>query len=124
MGIPTSPRAFPPRQESHRPDLPIHPEGSCRKSAAGYTAFSMTLQTLREMRDTTPFRPFEIRLARGRSFPVVSTDHLFLMPGRSDFVLVLPDGGFRIVDASQVESVDRNDQQPSDKGPDSGTGER
>ncbi len=81
------------------------------------------LQTLREMRDTTPFQPFDIHLASERSLPVVSTDHLFLMPGRSDFVLVLPDGGFRIVDVSQVESVHRNDRPTSNKGTDSSTGE-
>ncbi len=69
----------------------------------------MMLQTLREMRDTTPFRPFEIHLSSGRSLPVVSTDHLLFMPGRTDFILVLPDNGFRIVDVAQVVSVDRDD---------------
>ena len=82
----------------------------------------MRLQTLREMRDTTPFRPFDIQLASGRSFPVVSTDHRFLMPGRSDFVLVLPDSGFRIVDVSQVESVHRSDGPATGNGIDSAAG--
>ena len=83
----------------------------------------MTLQTLREMRDTTPFRQFDIHLASGRSLPVVSTDHLLFMPGRNDFILVLPDGGFRIVDVSHVESVHRDDRTTSDKGADAGAGE-
>jgi hypothetical protein len=43
----------------------------------------------------------------------MSTDHLFFMPGRTDFVLVLPDSGFRIVDVSQVVSVDREPAQKS-----------
>ncbi len=74
--------------------------------------------------DTTPFRPFEIHLSSGRALPVISTDHLFFVPGRCDFILVLPDGGFRIVDVSPVESVDRNDKPVADKGTGGGPGKK
>lgn len=68
----------------------------------------MTTKTLKELRDTTPFRPFDIHLADGQVLPVVTLDHLFFMPGTSEFMLVLPDGGFRIVDTHQVVSAGRN----------------
>lgn len=67
----------------------------------------MTLKTLREMRDTAPFRPFDIHLADGRMLPVITTDHLLFLPNNPEFIVVLPDGGFRIVDPSQVVSVGR-----------------
>ena len=68
----------------------------------------MTLGTLREMRDAAPFKPFEIELADGRVLPVVTTDHLLFLPNNPEFIVVLPDGGFRIVDPSQVVSAGRN----------------
>jgi len=68
----------------------------------------MTLKTLREMRDAVPFKPFEIHLADGRSVPVATSDHLFFMPNNPDFLVVLPGGGFRIVDPRQVVSVGRS----------------
>ncbi|MBE7501810.1 MAG: hypothetical protein HS113_16205 [Verrucomicrobiales bacterium] len=68
----------------------------------------MTLKTLREMRDTAPFRPFDIHLADGRMLPVITTDHLLFLPNNPEFIVVLPEGGFRIVDPSQVVSVGRN----------------
>jgi len=67
----------------------------------------MTLKALREMRDATPFKPFEIHLADGRVLTVATTDHLFFMPGSPEFLVVLPDGGFRFVDSAQVVSVGR-----------------
>jgi hypothetical protein len=68
----------------------------------------MTLKSLREMRDATPFKPFQIHLADGRTVMVATADHLFFMPNNPDFLVVLPDGGFRIVDPRQVVSVGRS----------------
>jgi len=68
----------------------------------------MNLKTLREMRDTAPFKAFEIQLADGRSLKVATPDHLFFIPNSSEFIVVLPDGGFRIVESSQVVSTGRN----------------
>jgi hypothetical protein len=39
---------------------------------------------------------------------VATADHLFFMPNNPDFLVVLPDGGFRIVDPRQVVSVGRS----------------
>jgi hypothetical protein len=67
----------------------------------------MNLKTLREMRDAAPFKPFDIQLADGRSVVVVTADHLFFIPESREFLVVLPGGGFRIIDSSQVVSVGR-----------------
>ena len=68
----------------------------------------MTLQILKEMRDAAPFKPFEIHLSNGRALRVATPDHLFFMPNGKEFLVVLPDGGFRFVDATQVVSTGRN----------------
>jgi hypothetical protein len=67
----------------------------------------MTEQTVRKMRDASPFRPFRIHLADGRDLEVVHPDHLFFMPKRPEFIVVLPNGDFRIVDKDQVVSIGR-----------------
>jgi hypothetical protein len=79
--------------------------------AGAHFAAGMTLKTLREMRDAVPFKPFEIHLADGRVLSVVTTDHLFFMPKSPEFLVVLPDGGFRFVDSAQVVSVGRGPTQ-------------
>lgn len=60
------------------------------------------------MRGAAPFRPFDIHLADGCVLPVITTDHLLFLPNNPEFIVVLPDGGFRIADPSQVVSVGRN----------------
>ena len=65
------------------------------------------MKTLREMRDAAPFKPFDIHLADGRVLPVVTTDHLLFLPNNSEFIVVLADGGFRIIDPAQVVSAGR-----------------
>ena len=67
----------------------------------------MTLKTLKEMRDAAPFKPFDLELADGRTLTVATADHLFFMPNSVEFLVVLPDGGFRFVDANQVVSAGR-----------------
>ena len=47
-------------------------------------------------------------MANGRALHVTTADHLFFMPDSNEFLVVLPEGGFRIVDADQVVSAGRN----------------
>ena len=65
----------------------------------------MTLKSIREMRDATPFKPFEIHLSSGRVLPVATCDHLFFLPLDPEFIVALPDGGFQIVDPGHVEAI-------------------
>ncbi len=67
----------------------------------------MTLKTLKELRDRAPFQPFDIHLSDGQRLPVVTPDHLFLMPNGRECLVVSPDNGFRFVDADQVVSAGR-----------------
>jgi hypothetical protein len=62
----------------------------------------MTLKTLKEMRDAAPFKRFQIHLSDGHALTVATPDHLFFMPNGKEFLVVLPDGGFRFVDGAQV----------------------
>ncbi len=72
----------------------------------------MTIKTLRELRDTTPFRRFEMNLSDGHSIKVATPDHVFFMPNNSEFLVVLPDGGFRSVDSDEVVSAGRGPLRP------------
>lgn len=72
----------------------------------------MTERTIRDMRDAAPFHPFDIHLTNGHSLRVVSADHLFLIPNSSEMMVVLPDGGFRIIDLEQVASLGRAASRP------------
>lgn len=38
---------------------------------------------------------------------VATPDHLFFIPKSPEFMVVLPDGGYRIVDLAQVVSIGR-----------------
>ena len=72
----------------------------------------MTEQTLRELRNSTPFAPFEITFFDGKSVTVISPDYLYLIPGSSEFMAVKPSGGFRIADIDQVASINREPDLP------------
>lgn len=65
----------------------------------------MTIKTLQELRNRTPFKPFALHLSSGQTLPVISTDHLFFFPTHAELMVVLPDGGFRFVDPVHVVSA-------------------
>jgi hypothetical protein len=72
------------------------------------------LKTLKDLRDTAPFRRFDIHLSDGHVLPVVTADHLLVMPNNNDeFFVVLPDGGFRIVDVFLFDRVPSSNVIPS-----------
>jgi hypothetical protein len=56
---------------------------------------------------TTRHLTFDIHLADGQKLPVVTPDHLFIFPDASEFLVVLPDNAFRIVDSLRVVSAGR-----------------
>jgi len=77
------------------------------RSDRGSHCTNMTEKTIREMRDSAPFKAFDIHLSNGHALRVSTPDHLFFIPKSPEFLVVLPDGGFRIVDLSQVVSIGR-----------------
>jgi hypothetical protein len=69
--------------------------------------------TIRELRDGTPFQPFEIHLADGRALRVVTPDHLMISPTNQEFALYQPDGTLNVVDASLITSITRKPRRKS-----------
>jgi len=69
----------------------------------------MTKEHLRSVRDATPFVPFTIRLADGRSFLIQHRDYLSLPPaehgGRIAVVYNATGNGFSLVDSLLVTEV-------------------
>ena len=72
----------------------------------------MTRKTLQALRDTAPFKAFDIHLSDGQKLTVVTPDHLFFLPNNGEFLVVLNDGGFRLVDYGQVVSAGRESSRP------------
>ncbi|HEX3657965.1 MAG TPA: hypothetical protein VHV55_19405 [Pirellulales bacterium] len=58
----------------------------------------MTTEQLRAAHRATPFRPFKIRMADGRAFPVPHPDFLSISPAGRTVVIYQPDGAASIVD--------------------------
>ena len=75
----------------------------------------MKSTAIRDLRDQTPFRPFEIHLADGRSLAVVTPDHIMISPTNQEFALYHRDGTLDVVDASLVTSITRKPRKPSAK---------
>ncbi len=67
----------------------------------------MKSTTIRDLRDQTPFQPFDIHLADGRRLTVVTPDHIMISPTNQEFVLYRADGTLDVVDASLVTTITR-----------------
>ena len=67
----------------------------------------MKPETIRDLRDKAPFRPFAIHLADGRSITVVTPDHIMISPSNDEFAVYLPDGTLELVDGKLVTSITR-----------------
>ena len=65
----------------------------------------MTLEHIREVRDSIPFKPFTIHLADGRSHRVPHRDFLLLPPSGRIMFLHQIDESFRIIDLLLVTEV-------------------
>jgi hypothetical protein len=63
--------------------------------------------TIRDFRDQTPFRPFEIHLSDGRPLTIVTPDHMIISPTNREFALYQADGTLKVVDAAVITSIAR-----------------
>ncbi len=59
---------------------------------------TVTTEQLRRTHQATPFRPFAIRMADGRQFPIPHPDFLSFSPIGRTAVIFHPDGSASIVD--------------------------
>ena len=70
----------------------------------------MTLQDLRNLWATQPFRPLTIHMVDGKSMAVPHPDHLFFVPNSDMIFVVGPENAsprFRFLTADQIATVER-----------------
>lgn len=81
----------------------------------------MTSQELRAALQSTPFRPFTVRMADGQSFEVHHPDFLLVGPnGRTAFAFGLSGNEFSILDVllmTEIEFGRQAAQSPTDAAP-------
>ncbi|MBI2807027.1 MAG: hypothetical protein HYX68_18755 [Planctomycetes bacterium] len=65
----------------------------------------MTVDQLRAAREASPFRPFTIHLANGRSFRVQHRDYLSMSPNGRTVIVYQADDAFNILDLHLVTEL-------------------
>ncbi len=71
----------------------------------------MGLEGIREALHNQPFKPFDIRLAGGRSLPVRHPD--FVAVGKRRIIVVEPDDSWSVVEPLLIVSLDYNGKRRS-----------
>jgi hypothetical protein len=66
----------------------------------------MTIERLKELYDTQPFKPFTLHLADGRNIPVHHRDFIMAAPSGRTIVVVQPDDTMNIIDLLLVTDVE------------------
>ena len=66
----------------------------------------MQLQTIQDVLHTSPFRPFRLRTAGGKSIPVLHPEVALLSPKDNVIFLVREQGRFYVLDPESVTSVE------------------
>jgi len=79
----------------------------CARTAGGANLSNMTVDAIKDIRDTTPFRPFIVHTANGRGFEVTNQDSLLFAEGGQTLILVTPDQRFHILATELISSVTR-----------------
>jgi len=67
----------------------------------------VTINAIKEARDSTPFKSFVIRTADGRDFEVPHHDCLLVAEGGQTLIVVTRDQKFHILAADLVSSISR-----------------
>ncbi len=67
----------------------------------------MTLDSIKEARDTSPFKPFVIRTADGHEFEVPNHDSLLFAEQGRTLIVVTADQKFHILATDLVSSITR-----------------
>ena len=67
----------------------------------------MTIDSIKQARDTAPFKPFIIRTADGQGFEVPNHDSLLVAEGGRTLIVVTPDQKFHILAMELVTTISR-----------------
>jgi len=65
----------------------------------------MTIEQLKAAHRSTPFRPFTIRMADGRMFPIPHPDFMWMSPSSRTVIVVRDDDSFSILDLLQMTEM-------------------
>jgi hypothetical protein len=65
----------------------------------------MTIDAIKQTRDTVPFKPFVLRTADGQVFEVPNHDSLLVAEGGRTVIVVTPDQKFHILATELVASI-------------------
>ena len=66
----------------------------------------MTGKQIREMYEATPFRPFRVHMANGKSADVPHPEFMHLSPNGQRLIVDSSEDAFEIIDVSLVTSVE------------------
>ena len=66
----------------------------------------MTIEQLRNVYDSKPFRPFVIHLADGRQIPVLSREVMLTAPSGRTIVVYQPDDTLNLIDLLLVTDLE------------------
>lgn len=80
---------------------------TCAGGTTCYIEIDMTVDAIKEARDTTPFKPFVIRTPDGNGFEVPNHDCLLVAEGGRTLIVVTPDERFHILATELVSSISR-----------------
>ena len=72
----------------------------------------MTIEQLRQMHQTRPFRPFRVHMADGRHLEVAHPEFLAHTPTGRTVMIARPDESFEVVDLLLVTSLEPIDGKP------------
>ena len=67
----------------------------------------MTIDAIKQARDTALFKPFVIRTADGQGFEVPNHDSLLVAEGGRTVIVVTPDQKFHLLATELVASISR-----------------
>ncbi len=67
----------------------------------------MTIDAIREARDTTPFKPFTVRTSDGSAFEVPNHDCLLVAEEGRTVIVVTQDQKFHILATDLIASISR-----------------
>jgi hypothetical protein len=66
----------------------------------------MKLESIRQVYDGAPFRPFRIHTADGRTIEVPHREFMWIMPNEPTIMVARPEGGFTMIDSNLVTQVE------------------
>jgi hypothetical protein len=65
----------------------------------------MDIHTLHQASKSSTFRPFTLVLSNGDTIKIEHPEHLHVVPGEIDVVVLVPGGGWRVIDSRAIREI-------------------